>query len=115
MTIVRRRLVLIAGAVLLAGGAASGIAAAAPGSAPAVAPASAPAAVTADTPDPGESATGPDTDTVQQGDQSAPDTGTSATAESSQEQQAAENGPSDGPGGHADASGTVDHQFTGKE
>lgn len=29
--------------------------------------------------------------------------------------EAPENGVSDGPGGHADANSSVDHQFTGKE
>jgi hypothetical protein len=49
--------------------------------------------------------------TVQQSDQSAPDTATSA------EQSSGETAPgSDGPGGHADAAGSnVDHQFEGNE
>ncbi len=47
---------------------------------------------------------------VQQGDQSAPDTATSADKPGS------ETGVSDGPGGHADAAGSnVDHQFEGNE
>ena len=65
------------------------------------------------------------TSTVQQGDQTTPDTGTStekagveapetATAEKAGSENAGVE--SDGPGGHADADGSnVDHQFEGNE
>jgi hypothetical protein len=59
------------------------------------------------------------TDTTQQGDQTAPDTGIPA-AESSSESATAESSseaasPNDGPGGHADdpANASVDNQFDG--
>ena len=53
-----------------------------------------------------------DTDTVQQGDQSAPDTtGARAGLES---EQASESGPSDGPGGYADTSPNADTQQEGE-
>jgi hypothetical protein len=55
----------------------------------------------------------PDTDTLQQGDQTTPDTAADATAE-----QAGSEAPgNDGPGGHADDPGNanVDHQFEGVE
>ncbi|MEP7060293.1 MAG: hypothetical protein ABI828_06135 [Actinomycetota bacterium] len=64
-----------------------------------------------------ETTTAPDTDNVQQGDQTTPDTtGTSseATGETSGES-SGEGAPSDGPGGHADPAGNVDHQFDGQE
>lgn len=57
-------------------------------------------------------ATAPDTDNVQQGDQTTPDaTSEEATSESADES----SGQSDGPGGHADPAGNVDHQFQGNE
>lgn len=114
MTIVRRRLALIAGAVLLAGGAGGGIAmASAPSTAQASVPAaSVPASVNSDH----EDNTGPDTDNIQQGDQNAPDHGTNGEGQEQERSgEAPENGVSDGPGGHADANSSVDHQFTGKE
>jgi hypothetical protein len=112
MTIVRRRIALVAGAVLLAGGAASGIAMASSTAAPVATPSvSAPAT---DTPDPGENATGPDRDNIQQGDQNAPDTTKSGGGQEQERSGEPENGASDGPGGHADANSGVDHQFTGK-
>jgi hypothetical protein len=63
---------------------------------------------------------------VQQGDQSAPDTASAADAESTTEQSPAseqagestsEVAGNDGPGGHADEPGnpTADHQFDGQE
>lgn len=62
-----------------------------------------------------ESTTEADTDNVneQVGDQSAPDTqeGTETAGETGGEAP----GESDGPGGHADAPGNVDHQFNGEE
>ena len=64
-----------------------------------------------------ETTTGPDTDNIQQGDQTTPDTAgqtSEATGETSDES-SGENGPSDGPGGHADPAGNVDHQFEGQE
>jgi tellurite resistance protein len=65
-----------------------------------------------------ETATGLDTDNIQSGDQTAPDsvkaTG-AATSESSTET-ASESSPGDGPGGHEDPAGAEeDHQFEGVE
>lgn len=65
--------------------------------------------------------TAPDTDNVQEGDQTTPDNGvetaeadgtdtaegTDTAGESAQE--------SDGPGGHEDPAGNIDHQFDGEE
>jgi hypothetical protein len=62
--------------------------------------------------------TSPDTDAVQQGDQTSPDSATVAAAQATDnpgEAAESENGPSDGPGGHADASATVQHEFNGVE
>lgn len=86
-------------------------------SSPAAALATAPAAtVSAATPTPsgGENCNGPDRDNIQQGDQNAPDTGKCAQ-EQERAGEAPENGVEDGPGGHADANSSVDHQFTGVE
>jgi hypothetical protein len=61
---------------------------------------------------------GPDTDAVQQGDQTSPDYATAAAAQATDnpgEAAQSENGPSDGPGGHADPSGDVQHEFSGVE
>jgi hypothetical protein len=57
---------------------------------------------------------GPDTDNVQSGDQTTPDTGSNA-AEQSSETSGESGSANDGPGGHADAPGNVDHQFQGQE
>jgi hypothetical protein len=56
--------------------------------------------------------TGPDTDNVQSGDTTTPDTGSAAaTSETSSSETASESAPSDGPGGHEDEPGAeVDHQ-----
>jgi len=56
-----------------------------------------------------ETTSGPDTDNIQleQGDQTSPDGTGESTGETS--------GESDGPGGHADPAGNVDHQFDGQE
>jgi hypothetical protein len=71
--------------------------------------------------------TGPDTDLLQQGDQTTPDvagTSTTTAAENATSEIAAEapagteasGTESDGPGGHADSPGqNVDHQFDGQE
>jgi hypothetical protein len=56
---------------------------------------------------------GPDTDNVQSGDQTTLDTGSSA--EQSSETSGETGSANDGPGGHADAAGNVDHQFQGQE
>jgi hypothetical protein len=63
-----------------------------------------------------------DRDTVQQGDQTGPETPdpTGATGAGSGDETGTESGTesetsSDGPGGHEDPSGTVDHQFEGTE
>jgi hypothetical protein len=61
--------------------------------------------------DPADEGQGTDTDTVQQGDQSAPDTGGTADEQSGE---SPESGPSDGPGGHADPAGAVDTQQEGQ-
>jgi hypothetical protein len=58
-----------------------------------------------------EATTGADTDTIQQGDQSSPDTSAEATGETGGETTS----ESDGPGGHEDPAGNVDHQFDGEE
>ena len=66
-----------------------------------------------------EPTTTSDTDNIQQGDQTTPDTGAEATSEAGGEQ-ATEAGSgsaswSDGPVGHDDPAGNVDHQFDGQE
>lgn len=73
------------------------------------------AAATVDTTTPAEPDAGlPDTDTVQQGDQSGPDDG---TAETAAEPAGSEVTANDGTGGHADEPGDAgaDHQFEGVE
>jgi hypothetical protein len=71
-----------------------------------------------------ENPSGPDGDTVQSGDQSTPDTGSSSEApgtetsdSSSGEQPGSEVSNNDGPGGHADEPGNAnaDHQAQGVE
>ncbi len=66
-----------------------------------------------------ESSSGPDTDTVQSGDQTGPDTsqGAEAPDSSSGESTGSEVPGGDGPGGHADEPGNpnADHQFNGEE
>ncbi|MDX6241871.1 MAG: hypothetical protein QOG10_6695 [Kribbellaceae bacterium] len=69
----------------------------------------------------------PDTDNVQQGDQTTPDVpGVASPEKAGAEKAGTEKAgtekagaetpdASDGPGGHADAPGTVDHQFRGQE
>jgi hypothetical protein len=60
--------------------------------------------------------TGPDTDTIQQGNQTSPDaTMAAATGGENASENSSENAPSDGPGGHADTSGNVQHEFSGVE
>ena len=69
------------------------------------------------------SVTTADPDTLQQGDQTTPDKPGSAdkeTADAGGTESANENAPesgttNDGPGGHADGPGNVDHQFEGQE
>lgn len=100
-------------AALTLGGAGTGTAVAASHSG------AAPAAVTSAEP------TSPDHDSLQQGDQTTPDaasaltaTGTSSPEPSSPEADSTtenESAPPDGPGGHADPSGTVQHEFSGVE
>ena len=61
-----------------------------------------------------EATTAGDTDSVQEGDQTTPDTGAEkAEAESAGEAESATE--SDGPGGHEDPPGNVDHEFDGEE
>jgi len=67
----------------------------------------------ADVADPAESTSGPDTDTLQQGDQSAPDTAAESASETAGES-ASETGPSDGPGGYADTTDNADTQQQGE-
>ncbi|MFI1183510.1 hypothetical protein ACH4UT_28750 [Streptomyces sp. NPDC020799] len=116
MTHLRRRIALLAGAVLVAGAGATGVALATSHTAAPSAPVThtMPAPRASDPADPGEDSTGPDRDNVQQGDRTAPDTGR-AGQEQERRGEAPENGVSDGSGGHADPSGTVDHRFTGEE
>ncbi len=59
--------------------------------------------------------TAPDTDNVQEGDQSAPDNGTEGTETEGSEAAGETSQESDGPGGHEDPPGNVDHQFDGEE
>jgi hypothetical protein len=75
-----------------------------------------PPAPTITTPAPAEASSATDGDTVQQGDQSAPDTAGSAEApESATAESASEaSDASDGPGGHADPAGNVDTQQQGE-
>jgi hypothetical protein len=77
-----------------------------------------------------EVTTGPDTDNIQSGDRSTPDTTATAEAgsgsktggqgsesssasEGSGSESSGESGPSDGPGGHEDPPGNVNHECTG--
>jgi hypothetical protein len=54
---------------------------------------------------------GPDTDSVQSGDQTTPDTASASASEASGEETV-----NDGPGGHEDEAGAeADHQFEGEE
>ena len=65
-----------------------------------------------------EATTAADTDSVQEGDQTTPDTGAEdPNAEPAGETESAtESGTeSDGPGGHEDPPGNADHQFDGEE
>jgi hypothetical protein len=66
-----------------------------------------------------ESTSAVDTDNIQQGDQTSPDTATVSTKATSTTEQGGEgegeSGSSDGPGGHQDPAGNVDHQFNGEE
>jgi hypothetical protein len=74
--------------------------------------------------------TTPDTDAVQQGDQTSPDPAGAVAPHaashvraashmkattSGEETDSESSGSSDGPGGHADPSGDVQHEFTGVE
>lgn len=60
-----------------------------------------------------------DTDAIQQGNQTSPDAATAAAVSgvrgSENPENSSENAPSDGPGGHADPSGDVQHEFNGVE
>ena len=63
-----------------------------------------------------EDPSAPDTDNIQEGDQTTPDAAATASAsESGSEQDTESATESDGPGGHADPAGNVDHQFEGVE
>ncbi len=56
-----------------------------------------------------ETTTAVDTDNVQEGDQTGPEVADAT------EEPAGESSESDGPGGHEDPPGNVDHQFEGNE
>ncbi len=60
---------------------------------------------------------GADTDNVQQGDQTGPDRGQSDShaGEHADERNQSESDASDGPSGHADPPGNVQHDYTGVE
>jgi hypothetical protein len=63
-----------------------------------------------------QQATAADTDAIQQGDQTSPDATTVAAGGGENgSENSSENAPSDGPGGHADPSGDVQHEFNGVE
>ena len=83
------------------------------GSALAATPTTVPAVSTPASPQAGP--TSPDSDTLQQGDQAGPDT--SATAEPGAESKGETESQvaNDGPGGHADPAGNVQHEFDGTE
>jgi hypothetical protein len=95
------RPVAVAAAVILATGLGTGVAMAASNASPATVT---PATVTPATVTPAATTPAP-TDTTDPGNESAPETGTAGS----------ETGASDGPGGHADPAGNVDHQFEGNE
>jgi len=59
--------------------------------------------------------TAPDTDNVQAGDQTTPDPATGGTESQGSEAAGETLQASDGPGGHEDPPGNVDHQFNGEE
>jgi FtsP/CotA-like multicopper oxidase with cupredoxin domain len=62
-----------------------------------------------------EAQQGADTDTLQQGDQSAPDTAAEAAgSESESASESSESGVSDGPGGYADSNANADTQQQGE-
>ncbi|MGI8680879.1 MAG: hypothetical protein ACR2JO_01835 [Mycobacteriales bacterium] len=56
-----------------------------------------------------------DTDNIQEGDQTTPDAAATASASESGSEGTESATESDGPGGHADPAGNVDHQFEGEE
>ena len=66
-----------------------------------------------------ETTASPDTDNIREGDQTTPDNGAEAASETGGEQATdtggGSTGESDGPGGHEDPAGNVDHQFEGQE
>lgn len=106
MTTSKRLAALVAGGTLVVGVLGTGVAMATSGTQsvhPGQAPG--PAVVT------GATTVSTDADNVQQGDQTTPDT-TGPTEGSGNE---TESGTTDGPGGHADPAGNVDHQFQGEE
>jgi hypothetical protein len=138
MPTVSRKLALVAGFALAAGAVGSGVAfAGSSNQAPSVRPAvrSAPAVVGAASSSSARTATvvkkavavpktvrsesenpsAADTDNVQEGDQSTSDTTASASASESGSEGTESATESDGPGGHADPAGNVDHQFEGEE
>jgi hypothetical protein len=132
MSKIHRPLVLAAGLALAAGALGTGVSYATSGSHNATAPnatTTAPAktkpvtkaATVKSSPTGAAKDASGDTDNVQQGDQTTPDVpgstdpGESSSSETGSENGTSETGPSDGPGGHADPAGNVDHQFEGTE
>jgi hypothetical protein len=125
---IHRPLAIVAGLALAAAGLGTGVAFAATGSnapAPPLQPAAvtnvvtqAPAAVTGPAaPAKPKAAATADSDNVQEGDQTTPDNGTEAEAPGTEGPETGNEteSPSDGPGGHEDPPGNVDHQFEGTE
>jgi hypothetical protein len=116
---IHRPLAIAAGLALAVGGLGAGVAFAATGSHAPTKPLQ-PAAVTkvvTKAPAAVAPATTTDGDNIQEGDQTTPDTGTAAAESSTEtpETGTETEGASDGPGGHADPAGNVDHQFEGTE
>jgi hypothetical protein len=98
-----KKAIIGAAAGLLVSGALGGVALAAAGD-------EAPKSDTAVSQEVENSAT--DTDDVQEGDQTGPEV---ADANEAPETEEAEGAESDGPGGHEDPPGNVDHEFEGEE
>ena len=58
---------------------------------------------------------GTDTDSLEEGDQGTTDTGLGSESDEAGSEATSENGSGDGPGGHEDRPGNVDHQHDGQE
>lgn len=103
---IKKTFTLAAGALLLTGATLGGVALASSSGGGANAPTGVSQAVE-------NSAT--DTDNVQEGDQTGPEVADANEAPESESASEAESGVSDGPGGHEDPPGNVDHEFEGEE